>query len=50
MGDCISSVSSKTVANSGEELLAAARELAKELCQSAETVAAALVDQSRRVE
>jgi hypothetical protein len=49
-GDRISSVPSKTVTQSKEELLAAARELARKLCQSAEAVAAALTDPSRRVE
>ena len=49
-GDRISSVPSKTVANSSEELLAAARESARKLCQSAEAIAAALTDPSRRVE
>ncbi len=49
-GDGIASVPSKTVANSPQELLAAAREAAQELCQSAEAVAAALKDPSRRVE
>jgi hypothetical protein len=49
-GDCISSVSRKTVANSREELLAAASESAQKLCQSADAIAAALEDPSRRVE
>lgn len=49
-GDWISSVPSKTVANSREELLATARESARELCQSAEAIAAALKNPSRRVE
>jgi hypothetical protein len=49
-GDCISFVPSKTVANSREELLAAARESARKLCQSAEAIAAALTDPARRVE
>jgi hypothetical protein len=49
-GDMISSVPSSTVANSGEELLAAARESARDLCQSAESITAALQDPSRRVE
>jgi hypothetical protein len=49
-GDWISSVPSKTVSKSREELLAAARESARKLCQSAETIAAALKDSSRRVE
>lgn len=49
-GDIILSVPSKTVVNSGEELLAAARELAGKLRQSAEAIAAALTDPSRRLE
>ena len=49
-GDCISSVPSKTVANSRKELLAAARESARNLCRSARAIAAALTDPSRRVE
>ena len=49
-GDWISSVPSKTVAHSREELLAAARESARRLCQSAEAIAAALKDPSRRIE
>ena len=49
-GDWISSVPSKTVANSREELLAAARESARKLCQSVEAIVAALKDPSRRVE
>jgi hypothetical protein len=49
-GDCISSVSRKTVANSREELLAAASESAQKLCQSADAIAAALEDPSRRLE
>ena len=49
-GDIISSVPSKTVANSREELLAGTCELARKLCQSAEAIAAALKDPSRRVE
>lgn len=49
-GDWISSVPSRTVANSREELLAAARESARKLCQSAEAIAAALKNPSRRVE
>jgi len=46
-GDHISSVPSKTVANSREELLATARESARALCQSAAAIAAALRDASR---
>jgi hypothetical protein len=42
MGDCISPVPSKTVANRMEEILAAAVESARKLCQSAEAIAAAL--------
>jgi hypothetical protein len=49
-GDCIASVPSTTVANSSEELFAAARESARNLCQSARAIAAALTDPSRRVE
>ena len=49
-GDWISSVPSKSVANSRDELLAAAREATRQLCQSATAVAAALRDPSRRVE
>jgi len=49
-GDWISAVLSKTVGNSREELLAAARESARKLCQSAEAIAAALTNPSRRVE
>ena len=49
-GDIISSVPSKTVADSPEVLLAAARELAQTLCQSAGAIVSALNDPSRRVE
>jgi hypothetical protein len=49
-GDLIVPVTSRTVASSREELLGAARESARELCQSAEAIAAALKDPSRRVE
>ena len=49
-GDWISAVPGKTVANSREELLAGTCELARKLCQSAEAIAAALKDPSRRVE
>ena len=49
-GDWIASVPSKTVANSREELLAAARESARKLCQSADAITAALKDPSRTVE
>jgi hypothetical protein len=49
-GDWISSVPSQTVANLRDELLAAAREAARELCQSAEAIIAALKDPSRRIE
>ena len=49
-GDCISAVPGKTVVNSKEEVLAAACELARKLCQSAEAIASALNDPSRRVE
>jgi hypothetical protein len=48
-GDQISSVPSKTVTNSREELLAAAGESARRLCRSAPAIAAALRDPSRRV-
>lgn len=50
MGDCISSLPSRTVANRREEILAAAGESAVKLCQSAEAIAAALGGSSRRVE
>ncbi|HEX3657910.1 MAG TPA: hypothetical protein VHV55_19130 [Pirellulales bacterium] len=50
IGDCISSAVSKTVPSSKEALLAAARELAQNLCQSADAIVAALADPSRRVE
>ena len=46
-GDWVSSVPGKTLANSTEELLAAARESARTLCQSAEAITAALTDPSR---
>jgi hypothetical protein len=49
-GDWIASVPSKTVANSTDELLAATRDSAQKVCQSADAVAAALKDLSRRVE
>ncbi len=49
-GDHISFVPSKTVANTRNELLAAAGESARKLCQSADAIAAALKDASRRVE
>jgi hypothetical protein len=49
-GDWIASVPSKTVVNSRDELLAAAQESARKLCQSAEAITAALKDPSRRVE
>jgi hypothetical protein len=49
-GAWISSVPGKTVCNSSEELLAAARESARKLCQSVDAIAAALTDPSRTVE
>jgi len=49
-GGCISSVASKTVPPSREELLAAARESAGNLCQSAEAIATALTDPSRGID
>jgi len=49
-GDWIAAVPSKTMADSREEVLAAARESARTLCQSAEAIAAALQDPSRRAE
>ena len=49
-GDWISAVPGKTVANTRGELLTAACESARKLCQSAEAIAAALTDPSRRVE
>jgi hypothetical protein len=49
-GNGISSVPSKTVAHSREELLAAARESARKLRQPAEAIAAALKDPTRTVE
>jgi len=49
-GDWISDVPSKSVANSSEEVLAAARESALRLFQSAAAIAAALKDPSRSVE
>jgi hypothetical protein len=48
-GDCIASVPSKTVAHSRQELLAAASESARKLCQSADAIAAALQNPSRAV-
>ncbi len=49
-GDWISSAQGKTVASSRDELLWAARELARGLCSSAEAIADALKNPSRRVE
>jgi hypothetical protein len=49
-GDWVLPSRSKTVGNSREELLAAARELARTLRESAEVIATALKDPSRRVE
>jgi hypothetical protein len=49
-GDGILAVPGRTAANAREGLLAAARESARDLCQSAEAIAAALRDPSRRVE
>jgi hypothetical protein len=49
-GDFISPASSTTVANSRQQLLAAAVASARHLCQSADAIIAALGDQSRRVE
>ncbi len=46
-GDWISAASTKTVAKSRGDLLAAARESAQALCQSAEVIAAALNDPAR---
>lgn len=50
LGDLISTVPSKTVANRREEILATADESAHQLCQSAEAIAAALEGSSRRLE
>jgi hypothetical protein len=49
-GDWISTVPCKTVGHSREELLAAASASARELCQSARAIAAALKDPSRGIE
>jgi len=49
-GDCISSVPSKTVGKSSDELLAAARDLARKLSQSTDAITAAMKDPSRTVE
>jgi hypothetical protein len=49
-GDSIASVPSKAVANRRNDLLAAAGELARKPCQSAEAIATALKDASRRIE
>lgn len=49
-GDPIFSAPTKCVANSSNELLAAAADSARTLCQSAGAIAAALKDESRRVE
>jgi hypothetical protein len=49
-GDWLSTLPSKVVANSRGDLLAAARDSAQALCQSAEVIAAALKDPSRRIE
>lgn len=48
-GDPIFSAPTKSVANSSQELLAAAADSARKLCQSADVIAAALKDESRRV-
>jgi hypothetical protein len=48
-GDQITSVPSKRVAKSRGELLEAARESARELSKSAEAIAAAITDPSRKV-
>jgi hypothetical protein len=49
-GDWIASVPTKTVVDATEDLLAAVRESARQLCQFAEAIAAALQDSSRRIE
>ena len=49
-GDCISPAFSATVANSKEELLTTARQLAQRLLESADVIAAALEDSSRKAE
>ncbi len=49
-GDVLLTVPENTVAYSRDELLAAARESARMLCQSAEAITAALKDPSRRIE
>ena len=50
LGDVLSSVAKKTMAHSREELLATARESVRRFCGSAEVIAAALNDPSRRLE
>lgn len=47
-GDCLLSLSSKTFANSLEELLAVAHKAAARTCQAADAIVAALKDSSRR--
>jgi hypothetical protein len=49
-GDIILSAPSKEVAHSREKLLATARDSAESVCQSAEAIAGALNDPSRKVE
>jgi hypothetical protein len=49
-GDWISSLPRKTVANSREALLSAARESARKLCKTADAITFALRDPSRRVD
>jgi hypothetical protein len=49
-GDSISTLPSKTVANSSDEVLEAARDSARMLCESADALAAAIIDPSRNVE
>jgi hypothetical protein len=49
-GDGISSVASRMVGNSRDELLAAARESASNLCDLAEAIVVALKDPSRKIE
>jgi len=48
-GDLIASTPNRVAADSRHELLAAARQSALELCQSATAIAAALTDPSRKV-
>jgi hypothetical protein len=47
-GDCISDISSKAIANSWQELLAVAHDSAEKLSHSAEAVAEAIQNQSRK--